>query len=69
MSRTSKSKPWRIADVSFVQVQLDSLPKYPEPQMRVEFDHGVQIIITHADQIPLAAHLIETLRAGKETQS
>lgn len=34
--------------------------------MRVEFDGGVTLVITHADQIPLASRLIETLRHGKE---
>jgi len=37
--------------------------------MRIEFDQGVQIVISDPTQIPLAAHLIETLRAGKEDQS
>jgi len=36
--------------------------------MRVGFDRGVTLVITDAEQIPLASLLIETLRngAGKE---
>lgn len=34
--------------------------------MRVEFDDRVTLVITRADQIPLAALLIDALREGKE---
>jgi hypothetical protein len=35
-------------------------------QMRIEFENQISLVLTHADQIPLAARLIEFLRAGKE---
>lgn len=34
--------------------------------MRVEFDCGLRLVITEVSQVPAAALLIETLRAGKE---
>ena len=34
--------------------------------MRIEFDDRVTLVIARADQIPLAARLIEVLRDGKE---
>lgn len=34
--------------------------------MRLEFSCGLRLLITDPGQIPLAAALIETLRAGKE---
>lgn len=55
--------PWRVADVTFVQVRIE----HPhERQMRIEFDERVSLVIARADQIPLAARLIEALREGKE---
>jgi hypothetical protein len=63
MPRRSNSKPWRVASVSFVQVRIE----HPtERQMRIEFDDRVTLVIARADQIPLAARLIEVLRDGKE---
>lgn len=63
MPRPSNSKPWRVADVSFVQVRIE---QPHERQMRVEFDDCVTLVIACADQIPLAALLINALRGGKE---
>ena len=57
------SKPWRVADVSFVQVRIE---QPHERQMRVEFDDRVTLVITRADQIPPASRLIEAFRDGKE---
>ncbi|MFN9512557.1 MAG: hypothetical protein ACK57Z_06250, partial [Akkermansiaceae bacterium] len=62
MSPSSVPKPWRVADVSFVEIEI----RHPsERQMRVEFGCGVRLVITDASQLALAVALIETLRAGK----
>jgi hypothetical protein len=62
MSSSSVPKPWRVADVTFVEIEI----RHPsERQMRVELEGGVRIVITGASQVALAAALIETLRAGK----
>jgi hypothetical protein len=37
--------------------------------MRVEFGYGLRLVITEASQVPLAASLIETLRAGKGSRN
>ncbi len=63
MPRRSSPQPLRVADVSFVQVRIELLH---ERQMRIEFDDCVTLVIARADQIPLAARLIEVLRDGKE---
>ncbi len=63
MPRRSQSQPWRVADVSFVQVRIE---QPHERQMRVEFDGRVTLVIAREDQIPLASRLIEALRDGKE---
>ncbi len=63
MSIPSAPQPWRVADATFVEVHL----RQPsDRQMRVEFGCGLRLVITDASQVPLAALLIETLRAGKE---
>ena len=62
MSSSSVPKPWRVADVTFVEIEI----RHPsERQMRVEFGCGVRLVITDESQPALAASLIETLRAGK----
>ena len=62
MSSSSVPKPWRVADVTFVEIEI----RHPsERQMRVEFGCGIRLVITDASQLALAANLIETLRAGK----
>lgn len=62
MPSSSVPKPWRVADVTFVEIEI----RHPsERQMRVEFGCGVRLVITDASQLALAASLIETLRAGK----
>ena len=62
MSSSSVPKPWRVADVTFVEIEIC----HPsERQMRVEFGCGVRLVITDESQPALAASLIETLRAGK----
>ena len=63
MSSSSIPAPWRVADVTFVEIEI----RHPsDRQMRVEFGCGLRLVITDSGQIPLAATLIETLRAGKE---
>lgn len=63
MARKTRTKPWRVADVTFVEIEI-SHPT--DRQMRVEFQCGLRVVIADESQIPLAALLIETLRAGKE---
>ena len=63
MAKKTRTGPWRVADVTFVEIEL-SHPT--DRQMRVEFQCGLRVVITDERQIPLAARLIETLRAGKE---
>ncbi len=63
MPRRSNSKPWPVADVTFVQVRIE---QPHERQMRIEFDNRVSLVIARPDQIPLAARFIEALRDGKE---
>lgn len=62
MSSSSIPAPWRVADVTFVEIEIRHRS---ERQMRVEFGCGVRLVITDASQLALAASLIETLRAGK----
>jgi hypothetical protein len=63
MSIPSVPQPWRVADVTFVEIEI----RRPSArQMRVEFGCGLRLVITDASQVPLAASLIEALRAGKE---
>ena len=62
MPRRSNSKPWRVADVTFVQVRIE---QPHERQMRIEFDDRVSLVIARPEQIPLAARLIEVIRDGK----
>ena len=63
MSRKTIPKPWRVADVTFIEIEITHRT---DTQLRVEFDCGLRIVITGERQVPLAARLIETLRAGKE---
>lgn len=63
MAKRSIPKPWRVADVTFVEIEITHRT---ERQMRVEFECGLRIVIAEDSQIPLAARLIETLRTGKE---
>jgi len=56
-------KPWRVADVTFIKIEISHRT---DTQLRVEFDCGLRVVIADERQVPLAARLIETLRAGKE---
>ena len=63
MAKHTIPQPWRVADVTFIEVEITHRTN---TQMRVEFECGLRIVITDEGQIPLAAALIATLRAGKE---
>jgi hypothetical protein len=63
MAKKTIPKPWRVAEVTFVEVEI---AQPTDTQMRVEFECGLRVVIADDSQIPLAARLIETLRAGKE---
>lgn len=63
MTKKARTKPWRVADVTFVEIEI-SHPT--DRQLRVEFECGLRIVIADESQIPLAARLIDTLRAGEE---
>ena len=56
-------KPWRVADVTFIEIEISHRT---DTQLRVEFDCGLCVVIADERQVPLAARLIETLRGGKE---
>jgi len=62
MSSKTIPKPWRVADVTFIEIEITHRA---DRQLRVEFDCGLRVVIADESQIPLAARLIETLRAGK----
>ena len=63
MAKRSIPKPWRVADVTFVEIEISHRT---DRQMRVEFECGLRVVIADDSQVPLAARLIETLRTGKE---
>jgi hypothetical protein len=63
MAKRSIPKPWRVADVTFVEIEITHST---DRQMRVEFECGLRVVITEESQIPLASRLIEALRRGKE---
>ncbi len=65
MAKKTIPKPWRVADVTFVEIEISHRT---DRQMRVEFDCGLRLVIADERQIPLAARLIDTLRAGKEAR-
>lgn len=58
-----KSKPLRVANVSFVQVRIE---QPHDIQMRIELDDRVTLVIARPDQIPLSSRLIIALRDGME---
>lgn len=66
MSSSTIPEPWRVADVNFVEIFIQNPA---DRQMRIEFANGVRLVIARPEHIPLAAELIETIRAGKEAQS
>jgi hypothetical protein len=65
MAKKTIPKPWRVSDVTFVEIEISH---HTDRQMRVEFDCGLRLVIADERQIPLAARLIDTLRAGKEVR-
>ncbi len=64
MSTSSVPEPWRVADATFVEIEIR---RPSDRQLRVEFGCGLRLVITDSSQVPLAACLIETLRTGKES--
>ena len=62
MSHNTIPEPWRVADVTFVEIEITHRS---DTQMRIEFECGLRVVIADESQIPLAARLVETLRAGK----
>ena len=65
MSISNIPKPWRVADVNFIEILIESPV---DRQMRIEFANGVRLVIARPEHIPLAAELIDTLRGRKEIQ-
>ena len=57
--------PWRVADVNFIEIFIESPA---ERQMRIEFCNGVRLVIASPEHIPLAAELIETLRSPNQKE-
>lgn len=53
----------RVADVTFIESEISHRT---DTQLRVEFDCGLRVVVADDRQVPLAARLIEILRAGKE---
>ena len=63
MAKKSIPKPWRVSDVTFVEIEITHRT---DRQLRVEFECGLRVVGADDSQIPLATRLIETLRRGKE---
>ena len=63
MAKRSIPKPWRVADVTFVEIEITHRS---DCQMRVEFECGLRVVIADDSQVQLAARLIDTLRREKE---
>ncbi|MEO7101162.1 MAG: hypothetical protein ABI162_17550 [Luteolibacter sp.] len=63
MAKETIPRPWRVADVTFIEIEI---AHRTDTQMRVEFECGLRVVIADERQIPLAASLIATLRAGKK---
>jgi hypothetical protein len=66
MARPTKTKPWPVADATFVEVEIQH-PR--ERQMHILFENGPRLIIGDQSQIPLAAELIVELRKIERRQS
>jgi len=56
---------WPVSDLTFVEIAVE---QPLQTQMHVRFDCGACIIVTHKDQIPLAAELIDYLRNRPQTR-
>ena len=59
MPKPKRPKSWPAKDVRYVEVSLADLTTR---HLHVEFDHGIRIVVSNADQLPLSAQLIEFLR-------
>jgi hypothetical protein len=62
MARKTTPKPWQIADLNFVEIEITHST---DTQMRIEFACGLRLVIASEEQIPLAARLVQTLRHVK----
>ena len=65
MPKSKSSIPWSVADAMFVEVEI-AHPR--ERQMHLVFDHGPRLVISHPEQVPLAAELIIHLRQAERAQ-
>ena len=59
MPKPKHPKSWPAKNVRYVEVSLADLTTR---QLHVEFDHGIRIVVSNEDQLPLAAQLNEFLR-------
>ena len=59
------SKPWPVAEASFVEVEISHLR---ERKMHIIFEDGPRLVIGDTSQIPLAAELIVHLRKMERDQ-
>ena len=59
MPKPKRPKSWPVKDVRCVEVSLADLTTR---HLHVEFDHGIRIVVSNEDQLPLSAQLIESLR-------
>lgn len=62
MARKSVPKPWQVADLQFVEIEIKHRS---DTQVRIEFACGVCIILASREQIPLVARLVEAIRRVK----
>ena len=54
MSRKTIPKPWRVADVTFVEIEI----AHPtDAQMRIKFECGLHVVMADESQTALAARL------------
>lgn len=65
MAKKTIPKPWRAADVTFVEIEIN---RPSDRQMRIEFGCGLRLVIADECQIPLAARLLDALITGKEAR-
>ena len=59
MPKPKRPKSWPAKDVRYVELSLADLTTR---HLHVEFDHGIRIVVSNEDQLPLATQLIESLR-------
>ena len=59
MPKPKRPKSWPAKDARYVEVSLADLTTR---HLHVEFGHGIRIVVSNEDQLPLSAQLIEFLR-------